>query len=181
MKIFYWTNPTGDRHRAQQLRIQLEKELEGLVKFTSPFYNSAGEPNDEIRALDRGKPSPISKYEIKGKDIALITEADGVVAFVTNQTSWGSIQECYESYDVQHKPTYIIFDGRTQGKCKHCNTKNPNDPNHPWALTSCTRAFNSPQSFIDYIKAQHQSLNPVKTKPAKADNFWKRVFNAQDS
>jgi len=171
VKKYYWTNPTGDRLRAQEIRLYIEKELKGILELVSPFYDRAGQPTEEIKALDKGEKSNITSYEILGRDIDLITESDGVVGIVTNKTSWGSIQEFYESKCVQHKPTYIIFDERTQGTCSHCGTANPNNPDHPWAVRSAVRTFNSPDSFIDYMK--HHFGSKQEVQEVKSWKWWR--------
>jgi len=156
MKTFYFTNPTFDRHKGQEMRLMIDSELEGTVQLLSPFYDKAGNPTPEIRALDRGeKPEGISKHDIVGSDLDMIEQSDGVVGWITNKTSWGSIQEACIAFREMHKPVYLIFDPKTRGICEHCNGFNPNYPAHPWANKHATRVFGTIEGFIAFAKAKY--------------------------
>jgi len=142
MKTFYFTNPTDDRHRSREIQLLIEKET-GLV-LDNPFYDKTGKPTDEIKALDNGEKPKISHNEIVDRDLEMIDNSDGLVAFITDKTSWGSIQECFYASRVIKRPTYIICDPKTRSKI--------NNPNHPWVLRNSTKVFGTLEGFIAFAK-----------------------------
>lgn len=180
MKTFYFTNPTFDRHKGQEIRLKIESELKNSVALVSPFYDKGGNPTPEIRALDRGqKPEGVSENDIVETDIDMIREADGLIAWITNKTSWGSIQETYIAFKEMNKPVYIIFDPNTRGVCNHCHGFNPNAPGHPWPLKHSTRTFGNVEAFIAFAKEKYgpaqtnqleQRQKPVKDTSTKSSS-----------
>lgn len=146
------TNPTADRAKGRIILAQIEAETN--LELYNPFYDRAGNPTPEVRQLDRGERSNLSAPEIVSKDLKMIVDVDGVIAWVTNKTSWGSIQECVIAYREMHKAVYIIWDEGTRGVCEVCRGFNPNTPGHPWAEEHCTRSFGTLQGFIDFAKKE---------------------------
>ena len=153
MKTFYFTNPTDDRHKAKEIRKQIEKAVN--IQLLNPFYDHVGNPTKEIAALDKGKPVSVSDSEIVHSDLKMIRDSDGVIAYITNKSSWGSIQECFVAHYMFGKTVYIIFDPKTQSKCEQCGIKNPNNPKHPWAKANSTRVFGNLEGFIAYAKEKY--------------------------
>jgi len=146
VKTFYYTNPTKDRHKARELQLRIEKELAGIVELDNPFYNRAGTPTKEIAQLDKGVKAEISAGEIIYNDLKKIRDSEGVLAWVTGTTSWGSISETFYSSYVLGKPTYIIFDPHTRN--------NINNPEHPWPKGNSTKVFGSVEAFVEFAKAR---------------------------
>lgn len=146
MKVFYFTNPTKDRHKARELQLRIEKELAGVLELDNPFYDRAGTPTKEIAQLDRGERAEISEGEIIHNDLKKIRDSEGVVAWITDGTSWGSISETFYSSYVLGKLTYIIFDPHTRN--------NINNPEHPWPKGNSTKIFGSVEAFITFAKAR---------------------------
>ena len=149
-KVFYYTNPTRDRHKARVLQLLIEKET-GL-KLVNPFYNVDGTPTAEIRAMDRNEKSPVSSGQIVQDDKRLIKTYDGLIGYITNKTSWGSIEESFLAFEVLGKPTYLIFDPDSRGDCEVCGCTNPNNPNHPWPIEHSSRVFGTIEGFIAFAK-----------------------------
>lgn len=144
--IFYFTNPTKDRHKAREVQLRIEAELKGVLRLVNPFYDNAGTPTKEIASMDRGERSEVSPGEIVHNDLKLIRDLDGVVAWITGNTSWGSISETFFSAYVLGKKTYIIFDPNTRN--------NINNPDHPWPKGNSTKIFGSVDAFIEFAKAR---------------------------
>jgi len=158
MKTFYFTNPTHDRHKAQEIRLLIEKETD--IELVSPFYDRAGTPTSEIAKLDRGEKVTISSAEIVQTDFNLVRKLDGVVAYITRKTSWGSISECVFAWTLG-KPVYLIFDPRSQGNCKVCGTFNNNAPNHPFP-TEIGDKFGNIEAFINFAKEKYGETQNVR-------------------
>lgn len=152
MKRFYFTNPTYDRHKGQYVRLAIEGELKGIVELVSPFYDRNGTPTPEIAALDKGEVPEIEDDVIVEGDLRKVQECDGLVAWITRRSSWGSIQEACITFREYHKPVYIIFDPFSRGTCQHCKGFNPNHPTHPWARKHATKIFPNIQAFIQFAK-----------------------------
>lgn len=154
-KVFYFANATASRRWGQQVRLFIEECLEGILRFKSPFYDRDGTPTEEIALLDQGiTPTTVSKYDIVGRDLEMMRECDGVVAFITPQCSWGTIQETCIAYREFNLPVYLIFDEANRGKCTKCNGFNPNDPSHYWPNVHSTRVFESVKAFIIFAKEE---------------------------
>lgn len=152
MKKFYFTNPTFDRHKAQEIRMRIEKEAN--IELVSPFYDKAGTPTAEIAKLDKGqKPEGISSGEIFQTDMNLVRQLDGIVAYITRKTSWGSITEIVYAWTLGKK-VYLIFDPNSQGNCDICGTFNNNAPKHPFPKELKTRQFGSVDAFIEFAKKE---------------------------
>lgn len=151
-KVYYFTNPTDDRHRSREVQLRIESET-GL-KLVNPFYDIAGVASKEIKALDRGDFSPISCGEIIHNDLKLVRDCGGVIAFITNKTSWGSIDEVFYSGFEKGFPTYLIFDPDTRDPavCPCHGIKNPNNPSHPWPKGTVTKIFGTVEGFINFAK-----------------------------
>ena len=147
---FYFTNPTYDRHKAREIQLKIEAET-GL-ELVNPFYNKAGVPTKEIKALDKGDRPEVSEGEIIHNDLKLVRDHEGVIAYITKKTSWGSISETFYSAYVLGKPTHLIFDPDSRGGCEHCGITNDNNPDHPWPKGNSTRIFGSVEAFIAYAK-----------------------------
>lgn len=144
MKHFYFTNPTKDRHKARELQLLLEKELHGILTLSNPFYDVAGQPTEEIGYLDKGLEPQVEPGTIIHNDLKQIRDLDGIIAWITENTSWGSICETFFSSYVLGKPTYLIFDPATRN--------NVNNPDHPWPRGNSTRIFGSYEAFIAFAK-----------------------------
>jgi hypothetical protein len=142
MKSFYFTNPTADRHKAREIQLQIEKQT-GL-SLINPFYGADGSPTEEIRQLDNGEPTTVRSPEIVAVDMKMIRDSDGIVGWISDRTSWGSIQEAFYCHQVLAKPVYLIFDPDTRSRI--------NNPQHPWAIESSTRIFGNVEGFIAYAK-----------------------------
>jgi len=159
MKKFYFTNPTDDRHAAKEIQARIEEELKGIIKLVNPFYDRAGTPTTEIAALDKGVVPKVSAGEIVHNDMKLIRDCDGIVGFITNKSSWGSIQECFAAHYMFGKPTFIIFDAKSSAQnihpCDHCGTKNPNNIKHPWVRANSTCLYTDVKSFIKDMRERY--------------------------
>lgn len=149
-QIYYFTNPTKDRHKAREIQLKIEKET-GL-ELENPFYDRAGTPTKEIAALDRGERADVSSGEIIHNDLKKIRDAFGIIAWITRNTSWGSISETFFSSYMLGKPTYIIFDELSRGTCSVCRASNPNNPEHPWPMGNSTKIFGNLHAFIAFAK-----------------------------
>lgn len=147
---YYFTNPTADRHKARKVLLRIIKETN--LRLINPFYDEQGNPTEEVRMLDRGLKPKVSTPEIVAADLKLIHDCQGVIAWITNRTCWGSIQECCIAYREFKLPVYIIWDEGSRGTCEHCKGANPNTPGYPWAVDHCTQTFGTLQGFIDFAK-----------------------------
>lgn len=156
MDTYYFTNPVDDRERAKEVQRKIEMELKDILRLVNPFYDQAGNPSKEIAALDKGEIPHVSSGEIVHQDLKLIRDYKGVIGFITNKSSWGSIQEAFFSHYMCGKPTYLIFDPKTSaqklGPCKECGTKNPNNITHPWPAANSTCRFISVDAFIKHMR-----------------------------
>jgi len=143
---FYFTNPTDGRHVAKEVERKILASLN--IKLENPFYDEYGVPTPEIAELDKGKRTSVSDNEIVDCDLEKIDKTDGLIAWITKDTSWGSVQECFYSSRVVRKPTYIIFHEPDLSKTKLMNNK------HPWARRNSTRVFVGVDNFIAFGKKE---------------------------
>ena len=142
MKSYYFTNPTADRHKAREIQLLIEKET-GL-NLINPFYGPDGTPTQEIKQLDNGEKTTVKSPEIVAVDMKMIRESDGIIGWISDRTSWGSIQEAFYCHHVLAKPVYLIFDPDCRNRI--------NNPDHPWAIESSTRIFGTVQGFVQFAK-----------------------------
>ena len=135
---YYWTNPTADRHKAREIQLYIESQVDLIL--VSPFYTKDGIPTKEIKQLDNKEIVTVSSAEIVAIDKKLIRDCDGVVGWVSDKTSWGSVMEFIWAYEVACKPVYIIFQDTH------------NLIRHPWASEHSTRMFGTIEGFIAFAK-----------------------------
>lgn len=133
----YYTNATADRHKAREIQLKIEAET-GL-ELVNPFYNCNGDPTEEIKQLDSGVQPTVSWSEIVATDKKMIRECDGIVAFISSKSSFGSAMEIFYCHDTLGKPVYSI--------CLDSNTRQ-----HPWLLEFSNKMFGTIEGFVQFAK-----------------------------
>lgn len=144
MKIFYFTCPTADRHKAREAWEKLRDGLKGIAYVANPFYYQNGDPKPEIRALDGGGKPRITKEDIVEMDLELINMAkDGLIAYLSPYTSHGSAMELWEARRMLRRPVYAL----------HKTTKDGREE-HPWVGYCVTEQFENVYALIKKIKGE---------------------------
>lgn len=132
MKILYFTNQTIDRKIAREQELKIEEQT-GLI-LDNPFYDG---DQKELGALDCGGSSNLSAEEIVGRDLKKIREADGLLAYITNDRNIGSMMEIAIASFSWGKPVYIIaLEDRVF--------------NHPWIQFFANKVFHNTYEFIRF-------------------------------
>lgn len=144
MKVFYFCNPTADRHAAKEVWMKLRDELKGLAYIANPFYYQNGDPKPEIRALDGGGTPRITDKDIEEMDLELINMAtSGVIAYLSPNSSHGSAMELWYTQKQLKRPVYVI--GKTSVGDRN---------EHPWVANRITRVFDNQYALIKYLKGE---------------------------
>jgi hypothetical protein len=144
MKVYYFCNPTADRHAAKEVWMKLRDELKGIAYIANPFYYQNGNPKPEIRALDGGGKPRITNNDIEEMDLELINMAtEGIIAYLSPQTSHGSSMELWVCDKDLKRPVYAL--GKTT----------PGDRDeHPWIDNRIHKHFENPYALIKFLKEE---------------------------
>ena len=163
MLSYYMAHPFGDRLRLRLEEKRIERKT-GLV-LVNPFYDVAGRTDvkefdklakrmkefDKFSKRTKLKDSVerqkwVSSWgvsmkattpkEVVERDLRVIRQTDGVLAFFTDKISVGTPMEVfYNSHIVKH-PTYLIIEDKTK-------------MGHPWLVYHATAIFTSVDEFIN--------------------------------
>lgn len=132
MKL-YFTNQTVDRQIARTIELNIEKETG--IELDNPFYDGDAK---EVKALDSTGTSDMTPDEIVGRDLKRIREADGILAYMSNDRNIGSCMEIALCGNWG-KPVYVI-------------AVKENIYAHPWIKYYSCRMFKTPEEFITWAK-----------------------------
>jgi len=134
MMKLYFTNQTIDRQKAREQELKIE-EATG-IELENPFYDGEAK---EVKSLDSTGTTDLSADEIVGMDLRKIREADGLLAYMSNDRDIGSCMEIAIAAHSWGKPVYIISPSEA-----HID--------HPWIKYFAIRVFKSSYEFIKYAK-----------------------------
>ena len=121
--FLYMAHPFDFRGEAREWEIGIEKRLG--INIINPFYDTG---RQDAKDIDAGR---LARYQISPKkivegDIDWIKRSKGIIAFITGDLSYGTIQEMVYAY-LNKKPVYSII---TNGHDKH-----------PWLQYHSTKVF----------------------------------------
>ncbi len=131
MKL-YFTNQTIDRVNAREKELRIEQETG--IDLDNPFYDGDAK---EVKQLDATGTSDLTPDEIVGRDLKRIKEADGLLAYISNDKNIGSCMEIAIASFSWGKPVYVVT------SCDHIY-------NHPWIVYFANRVFKTDYEFIKY-------------------------------
>jgi len=144
MKIYYFCNPTADRHLAKEVWMKLRDALKGTAYIANPFYYQNGDAKPEIRALDAGGKPRITDRDIEEMDLELIHMAtDGLIAYLSPNTSHGSAMELWICDKDLGRPVQAM--GKT--------TVGDRDE-HPWIANRIHQKYENVYELIKFIKGE---------------------------
>jgi len=126
---FYLAHPFDSR----EWELKFEKETG--ITLLNPFYDTERTYATEIDKTRRER-YEIPAASIVKRDLDLIKEADGVVAFITGDLSYGTIMEIVYGY-LLCKSVYLIVTNGHEG--------------HPWLRYHAKEIFTSVEAFQKYI------------------------------
>ena len=124
MKDFlYLCHPFDSRKWVREWELGIEKKLG--ITILNPFYDTG---RQNAKDIDAGR---LARYEIEPKkivevDIDLIKKSKGLVAFITGDLSYGTIQEMVYG-KLYKKPVYSIVTNKHE--------------KHPWLQYHSTKVF----------------------------------------
>jgi len=131
---FYLAHPFDTRHDIRKWELEVEK-VTGL-KIINPFYDT---PRDDVVGIDEGRDGRYEKLdplELVPRDVRAIRKADGVIAFVTGDLSYGTIQELVYAY-LDAAPVYLVC---TNGH-----------EDHPWLVYHATKVFTTREELEEFL------------------------------
>lgn len=144
----YLAHPVLLRREIRNWELVIESRYD--VDFINPFYDShTTTENRAINTLDDKKNYEYSKrdaYNIVRTDLHSIQQADGIVAFLDDTPSIGTIMEICYNHQF-HKPTFVVAPDFAIMKDGY---KHPIG-NHPWVQYHATRVFKKEVDFEDFI------------------------------
>jgi nucleoside 2-deoxyribosyltransferase len=130
----YLAHPFDSRKAIQIWQKKFEQATG--IKLINPFYDlerTDVEEIDQHRAARYEKLDPVLLVE---RDLGAIYDADFVVAFVTGDLSYGTIQEIVYAY-LAGKPVFIIVTNGHEG--------------HPWLKYHAAKIFTKAGDYIDFM------------------------------
>lgn len=144
MKVYYFCNPTANRHTARFIWGKLRDGLKEEAYIANPFYYQNGDPKPEIRALDGGGDPRVTNEDIVEMDLELINMAtSGIIAYLSPATSHGSAMELWEAKRLLKIPVYAIGKTTTGDKDEH-----------PWIAYCLTKQFDNVYALTKYLKGE---------------------------
>lgn len=135
LKSFYWTNQLIDRTAAREQELKIKDNCKLVT--VNPFYADDGTPTKEIAQIDAGQKTTVSPEEIVGRDLKLIKDCDGLIAYLSSDKNMGSCMEIAIASCMWSKPVYVIA---TQDHLA----------SHPWVVYFANKVFRSSFEFIQW-------------------------------
>ena len=132
----YLAHPFDYRKEARHWELGFEKRTG--IELVNPFYDLERTDVKEIDEDRAGRYEKLDHIKLVERDLTAIYDADFVVAFVTGDLSYGTIQEIVYSY-LAGKPVFIIVTNGHEG--------------HPWLKYHATGGiFTNTKDFRKYIE-----------------------------
>jgi len=135
MKL-YLGHPFADRKWIKEWQIFVEEKYN--IEFVNPFYDIT---RTDIEKIDAGLEEPESAdrdyVDLVSRDLDVMEQCNGMLAFITGCPSYGTIMEIVYAYNKGTVPVYLIV---TNGK-----------ENHPWLRYHATEIFTSLKSFEEFL------------------------------
>ena len=134
-KRFYLAHPFDSRHELREWELEVEKST-GL-EIVNPFYDI--DRGTDISDVDEGRSVRYSSGKHKAivtRDVKAIRKTDGVIAFVTGDLSYGTIQELVYAY-LDSAPVYLV--------CTNGHEE------HPWLVYHTTKIFTSREELEEFL------------------------------
>jgi nucleoside 2-deoxyribosyltransferase len=160
---YYMAHPFGDRLRLRLEEKRIERKT-GLV-LVNPFYDVEGRTDvkefdklakkmkafDKFSKVEKLKDSEerqkwVSSWgvsmksttpkEVVERDLRVIRQTDGVLAFFTDKISVGTPMEVFYASHILHHPVYLIIEDKTK-------------MGHPWLVYHATSIFTNVDEFIN--------------------------------
>ena len=134
MKEFYYIcHPFDSRKRIRKWELGIEKKLG--INLLNPFYDTG---RQDAKDIDAGR---LARYEIDPKkivegDLDWIKRSKGLIAFITGEISYGTIQEMVYG-KINKKPVYSVI---TNGHDKH-----------PWLQYHSTKVFTKLENLEQFL------------------------------
>jgi len=106
MKEFYYiAHPSDSRQRIRKWELKIEKKLG--ITLLNPFYDTG---KQDAKDIDAGR---LARYQIDPKkivegDVDWIKRSKGLIAFITGDLSYGTIQEMVYG-KLNNKPVYSVI------------------------------------------------------------------------
>jgi nucleoside 2-deoxyribosyltransferase len=121
--FYYLAHPFDFRKEAREWELGIEKKLG--IEILNPFYDTG---RQDAKDIDAGR---LARYKIDPKqivegDISWIKRSKGIIAFITGDLSYGTLQEMVYAHSLD-KPVYSVI---TNGHDKH-----------PWLQYHSTKVF----------------------------------------
>ena len=121
--FYYLAHPFDSRKKVREWELGIEKKLG--INILNPFYDTG---RQDAKDIDKGR---LARYTIDPKlivegDLKWIKKSKGLIAFVTGDLSYGTIQEIAYGHNFG-KPVYSVI---TNGHEKH-----------PWLQYHSTKVF----------------------------------------
>ena len=133
---FYLAHPFDARKRIRRWEKDFEKRTG--IELVNPFYDEVD--RTDVEKIDAGRAERYEKLipsDLVERDVDYIKKSDGVVAFITGDLSYGTIQEMVYAFRY-HKPVIAIV---TNGH-----------ENHPWLQYHSTKVLTSTRKLEEAIK-----------------------------
>lgn len=146
----------------------LKLQMIGIETF-NPFYLSDGScrpDRPEIKRIDTGNLDPYfiknrsKANEIVEADLGLISQSDGIIAFLKSPSIGTSMEIFFNSY-ILHKPTFVI----TEKSFKHA-----------WIMALATERFRNLDDFIHWYKRTY----PVNFAKLEVDAMEMNMESMED-
>ena len=131
----YLAHPFDARHDIRKWELEVEMSVD--LVLVNPFYDI--DRGTDIADVDEGR---LVRYDagrhnaIVTRDTRAIRKSDGVVAFVTGDLSYGTIQEIVYAY-LDAAPVYILC---TNGHHEH-----------PWLVYHATKIFTTREDLEEFL------------------------------
>ena len=135
---YYLAHPFGSRKWVREIELELENRLG--VKLINPFYDDDGEnpepvDSEKINVYDWMK--KLNPNKVIERDLDLITHCNGVIAFITDDRSYGTTMEIVYAH-MMFKPVYlVVMNGYEE---------------HPWLKYHSTEIFTDVSELEEFLK-----------------------------
>lgn len=130
----YLAHPLDSRKQLREWELEIEKRLD--IEIINPFYDTN---RQDVEMIDSGRKKRYEKLDeskIVQRDVAEIAKSDGIIAMVTGDISYGTIQEMVYANILQKKVYSIITNGHE---------------NHPWLKYHSDEIFLNKKDFEEYL------------------------------